>query len=69
MGVKCLTQHMGIAVAVIVGIRSSGKGCGGIRRGAGSGERDRECRHESSKEEAAVGGGWLAFGGLDTHSV
>lgn len=31
----------------------------------------REARRtdKSSKEEAAVGGGWLAFGGLDTHSV
>lgn len=55
MGVKCLSQHKGIAVAVIDGVHSSGKGCGGIRRGPGRGEKQ-ESRHESSKEEAAVGG-------------
>lgn len=42
MGVKCLSQHMGIAVAVIVGVHSSGKGCGGIRRGPGRGEKQGE---------------------------
>lgn len=33
------------------------------------GERSRESLHESSEEEVTVGGGWLAFGGLDTYSV
>lgn len=42
IGVKCLVRHMGIAGAGIVGTRSSGKGCGGIRRGPGRGERQGE---------------------------
>lgn len=68
MGVKCLAKHMGIAVTVIVDIHSSWEGLQGnhwAREGRETGRTDTG----SFKEEATVGGGWLAFGGLDTHSV
>lgn len=62
------SQHMGIAVAVIAGARSSGKVWGGDPKRAREG-REREHRHASSIERQQWEEAGYHPGGLDTRSA